>query len=186
MGLITDIKEVASHNTERKYATAENPEQKLYTATPDEPKPAAPAPGQPATSAAPAPKITKQEADETGESIAYSISSSVEMIRSVVLLVKHTKSLTPEEKLILENANIKESKDLTEVDIRVMHKHLKASNKYKEKKEKIPTSEENQEMLAKGFSSWSASTGIKASPHFIAGSVMVKFLASIALDAFLD
>ncbi len=193
MGLITSIEEIASKATERKNPSAPGTQTQMYVPPEQIRKEAEDKAAEEKTKTTAADpktnepsKISDEKALQSGTTNAYLITSITEMVRGGILLYKQANCLSDREKDILELANAKNEKDLTEVERSVIFKYSKACAKYDKKKEKIRTSEEDMEMLTEGLTTYSKVTGKETSPTLMLAAVLAKYASSIAMDSLLD
>lgn len=182
MGLITDIKTIASQNTDRKDPNTSQAQSNFYNPNPT-PGPEAAVKENPAQTTG---KLTQEEAEETGMTNAYLLTSIFEGIHGGVLFYKHYKRFTPEEKDLLAIANSKDPSKCSEAEIKLLQKASKLNEKYEKQKEKVETDEETMERLEKGFTKYAQVTGKKTTPTLMLAAIITKFCTDKALDIFLD
>jgi len=134
---------------------------------------------------APANKSSDKEAEESGQTGAYLISSAIETVFGVAERIVFTRKFNADEKArLLENDN-KKFDDLSSDDQNLNLKFLALQKKHDKIRERIPMKDTEVENLAKGLTEYAKVTGKKFDPQLLLWVTIIKSVTDKSMDIFL-
>ena len=189
MNLFKSIDEIGAVKTQRKEQTTNetekfyDPERSAGEPIPNteikEPNSSQPKQETPVT------KLDPERAKRSGVANAYLVSGGFEILFSAIELIRHSRSMTDEEKIILVSSRDKDESEWTKKDRAINKRFLALSEKHNKIKDSIKITDKELEMLEYGFSMYAEATGKEASPSIIIWGCLSRFVGTKLMDMFL-
>lgn len=131
------------------------------------------------------PGLDPERARKSGKANAYIVSGGVEFMFSAVEMIRHSQSMSREEKEMLFTSRTKDKNKWSQKEKTINQKFLELTRKHEKVKESIKTKEEEMEILEYGFSLYAETTGKETNPNVIIFGALMRFVGTKAMDIFL-
>lgn len=122
-----------------------------------------------------APKMDKERAKKSGQANAYIAAGSLELLFSAIEMVRHSTSMSHEEKVKLISSRQKEADKWTQEEKNINDKFLRLSQKHQKIVDSIASTPQQIDNLTYGFSLYAEITGKETNPAVIIGGALMRY-----------